>query len=169
MGFSISWIAFKNKTKEEVLGATGLNDTGETEEIPESPVSGAALPSGWYLLFFNKYAHAFLKPKTLSALSKDCQVVGCQVEEHVMASGAFCYENGNRLWSVSHESERGIYHVTVEGLAPRSLSALHARLVERQNEEGGDKAGVDYIFDVPVELAYEICVFRHDRWKFDWG
>jgi hypothetical protein len=28
---------------------------------------------------------------------------------------------------------------------------------------------VDYMFDVPVELAAELTGFRHDRWKFEWG
>ena len=31
------------------------------------------------------------------------------------------------------------------------------------------KADVDFVFDVPVQLAAELCGYQHDRWKFDWG
>jgi len=34
---------------------------------------------------------------------------------------------------------------------------------------GGEKADVDYVFDIPVELVTQLCGYRYDKWKFDWG
>ena len=42
-------------------------------------------------------------------------------------------------------------------------------LLKQQDAEGGSKALVDYVFDIPVRLAEDLCGYRHDRWKFDWG
>lgn len=163
MGFSISWIAVSGKTQANILQSLSLVDTSETDEANESPVSGAQLPGGWYLLFLNDFAHPFIRPPLLQQLSAQCKVLVCQVEEHVMASAACMYENGVKTWSVSHESENGIYHLAKEGSLPTSLDQLHAELKASQDAEGGVDAEVDHIFDVPVALAAAICGYRHDR------
>src|SRR5438128_12635623 len=86
-----------------------------------------------------------------------------------MASAAFLYEHGERKWAVRHDSERGIYDLTVDGHPPELLSQIHAQLKTLQDNAGGADANVDYIFDVPLELAAKLCGYRHDRWQFEWG
>lgn len=167
MGFSIAWIAFHGLTKAEVLSHVDLVDTQERDEANESPISGSELPGGWYVLFLSDVAHPYLSAESLQRLSKGCTVLGCQVEEHVMVSASFLYENGARIWHILHESEKGVYNLEIEGAPPGSFSIAEFR--QKQHEAGGESADVDYIFDAPVELAQAICGFRHDRWKFDWG
>jgi hypothetical protein len=163
MGFSISWIAVSGKAKDEVLKSLSLADTNEPGEANESPVSGAALPGGWYLLFLNDYAHPYLAAARLAELSRGGQALACQVEEHVMATAAFMYADGVRQWDVTHESAGGLYHLDIEGTPPAQLGEIHARLAAEQDAEGGEEAEVDCMFDVPVELAATICGYRHDR------
>jgi hypothetical protein len=169
MGYSISWLAVRGLTKDEILARLHLGDTGEVDEANEAPVSGAELPTGWYALFLNDFTHPFLGPRALQNLSKGCAVVGCQVEEHVMVSASFYYIDGRHAWTLTHESEKGIKHLELHGATPGFLAELHAAGLKRQDEEGGEGAAVDYIFEVPLEAAERVCGYRHDRWKFDWG
>jgi hypothetical protein len=47
----------QGRGKDDVLAAIGLVDTGKAEEANEAPVSGAVLPTGWYVAFFNDYSY----------------------------------------------------------------------------------------------------------------
>jgi hypothetical protein len=42
VGFSVSWIAFQSKGKDDVLSATGLVDTRLADEANEAAMSGLA-------------------------------------------------------------------------------------------------------------------------------
>jgi hypothetical protein len=167
MGYSISWMAFQSKNKQHVLSLLGLVDTAEADEANEAPISGAALPTGWYVVFFNDYS--FTTPARMTKFSAGSTVISCQVEEHVMASASSLYKNGRHVWTVAHESERGRYDLSVDGDLPDLFRDLRDSLLKQQDDAGGEKADVDFVFDVPVQLAEELCGYRHDRWKFDWG
>jgi hypothetical protein len=169
MGYSISWIAFRHKTKDQVLEAARLVDTGESDEDNEAPMAGATLPGDWYLVRLDDCFHPFVTPSALAKFSDGCQVLGCQIEEGTMASDAFFYDHGHRVWNVTHQSERGIYDLAIEGAPPEFFGALRERLIEQQDKEGGEAADVDFIFDIPIQLAAEICLYRHDNAYFDWG
>jgi hypothetical protein len=54
MGYSPSWAALKAGNLEAVCSALGLRATGKREEHPECKVTGAALPTGWYAILFNR-------------------------------------------------------------------------------------------------------------------
>jgi hypothetical protein len=169
MGFSISWTAFRGKTKNQILGETKFADTGEPDEYSESPVSGAELAGGWYVLFFNDVAHPLALPTSLGKLSQACEVISCQIEEHSMVSTASNFKNGQFVWFVAHNSSEGTYNIHTQGSLPPSFEAIQTRLKREQDEAGGEKAGVDCIFDVPIELAAAACGYRHDKTKFEWG
>ena len=167
MGFSISWIGFKAEDKDEALRLLGLVDTGELDEANESPLSGAVLPTGWFIVFSNDFD--FATPKRLAELSLGRQVIACQVEEHVMVSAAYCYDDGEAVWWASHVSDSGRYDLTAEGALPDGFAALKDRLFKEQEAEGGAEADVDFVFDVPVEQALAICGYRYDQCTYEWG
>jgi hypothetical protein len=167
MGYSISWIALQGKSKEDILALASLVDTGTSDEANEAPMSVASLPMGWTVLFFNDYDA--MTPARLAAWSSGCRAVACQVEEHVMASNAVFYEDGRHLWTVSHQSDQGLYDLQVQGRPPEPFEEIKTRLLKEQDDNGGEAADVDYVFDVPLELATALCSYQHDRWKFDWG
>jgi hypothetical protein len=169
MGFAISWLAVKGKSKDQILAETELRDTGEADDWNKSPESGAALPEGWYVLFLRNYSHSLVKPKSLAKLSAGCQVIACQIEEHVMASSAVMYADGQRAWQVQHEGDVEIENLAAEGALPVNFAAIRDRLIKQQKDEGGDPPDVDFYFEVPLELALAICRFKHDEAEFDWG
>jgi hypothetical protein len=153
VGYSISWIAFQGKGKDDVLSLMGLVDTGEADRTRRSPVSGAALPTGWYVLFFNEYS--FITPGRLAKLSAGCVVVACEVEEHVGASASFLYKDGRHVWTVTHEPDAGSHDLSVDGDPPGVFPRVRDSVLREQ----------DHAFEIPVQLAAELCGYWHDRWK----
>ena len=93
------------------------------------------------------------------------EVVYCFVEDRVMFGRASGWKDGKFLWSVTHDCEKGKYHLEIKGDAPLSLKGIHAKLVSKQDAAGGEQADVDHIYDAPAELAKDLTGFRHDQDK----
>ena len=55
MGYSLSWAAVKNGTIETICAACNLRRTGQREEIPESKIVAAEIPTGWHLALYNTH------------------------------------------------------------------------------------------------------------------
>ena len=148
-----------------MLEALALRGTGATEEIPESEITGAELPGGWYLVVSQRDCLGFTKDKALEQLSTLGEVIICFVEEHVMCSLAGCWRAGQRVWSVYHDCDgrSGNLHLDVQGQPPPAFVEIRDRLMSEQEAAGGKKAGVDFVFDVPVELARAVTGYRHDQ------
>jgi hypothetical protein len=167
MGFSISWIGFRGISKAEVLSRTSLRDTGVLDDALESPFSIAEFPDGWIILHSNDFNYA--SPEKVARLSSGCRVIACLIEEHVMFSAAACFEDANNVWSIVHDSERGIYALETTGYLPAEFAAARDQLSKEQDDNGGDKSDVDFIFDVPLDTAAAICGYKHDIWTGDSG
>jgi hypothetical protein len=54
MGWSLSWAALKDGNLQTACAALGLRPTGKREETAESKIVGAQLPTGWYVIQFNR-------------------------------------------------------------------------------------------------------------------
>jgi hypothetical protein len=163
VGFKISWIGFDGKDKTAALTMAGLKDTGEPDEFNETPFSGADIPGGWFILFCNDFG--FVSPQRLARLSIDGRIIACQVHEGIMFSAAYGYERGKRVWELAHNAQQNIDDLSVFGSPPPSFEPVRRRLTRQQEAA----AGVDYIFDIPVEVAAGICGYRYGRMKFEWG
>ena len=169
MGFNISWLGFSGKSRDEVLAALHLTDTGIWDEACESPISVASVPNGWTIVWFNRFDHPFAEDASLRLFSQGCVVVAVHVHEGIMFSGLEVYRDGAPVWSVTHNAQEGMYNLTTDGVLPEPFTEIRARLTAEQNREGGEKAKVDCMFDIPVEAANALAGFRHDQWRFDWG
>lgn len=161
MGFSLSWIAVKNSTPEAVCDRLSLRVTGERGN-PDSPLSAASLPGGWYLVISDHDEQRLTDPKTLAGLSTLGEVVACYVEEHVMISSAELWRDGQRVWTVNHDAQTGMDHLSAEGNLPPQFAEIRASLQAAQKADGGNKSEVDHIFEIPVELAFSITGYRYD-------
>ncbi len=117
MGYSLSWAAIKNGKPEAIHSLLGLRPTEVWVRIHESKTVGANLPTGWYLVSFKRKE---LGADILTKLSSMAEVVYCFVEDHVMFSRASGWKDGKFLWSVTHDREKGIYHLEIKGDAPLS-------------------------------------------------
>ena len=166
MGFRISWIGLKDIEAPKALALAGLRDTEEVDEASESFASWTTLPANWVIIFYNDFNYP--SDEFLQLLSAGCSVLSAQIHEGIMYSGIRYHDHGEELWSVSHDCENGIYDVDVSGEPPSLLTAIRDRLTAKQRD-AGERCGVDYVFDVPVELAEAMCGYRHDRWRFEWG
>lgn len=161
MGFSISWIGFHSLGRTETLARGGFRGTGVVESFPTGNICFAALPTGWSLLFSKDVEYA--SPSVLAHLSEGATVLGCQVEEHSMVSAATLCTNGQQIWHVMHDSDAGRYDLNATGTLPAQFAAIRSRLFAKQDAE--PETGfmrVDYVFDIPVELAASFTGYRHD-------
>jgi len=146
---------------EAVCAVFGVRPTGQREEIPESDIVAAALPSGWRLVVINGNV---IPERILEELSRQGEVVYCFVEDHVMFSCASRWSSGNEVWRVAHDGcEKGMFHLEVKGQPPARLETIRRKMLDRQEADGGAKSDVDHIYEVPVELAKELTGFRHDE------
>ena len=172
MGVSLSFLAIKGAAPADIHRALGVTDTGIVSpefEYPRPPVRGAVLPDGWYLVLLKDLCHCFiLSDEILGRLSQGCEVIGCQVDEHEMYSTCFSFRDGAMRWEVEHDSNEDEDHLKVTGEPPAAFTGIAARLRAKQAQRQPGPVQVDYIFDVPLELAALCCGYRHDT-RADWG
>ena len=160
VGISISWLAVRGAQRDDVLEALGLVETDERDEFPtESPISGAVLADGWYVVVLDRYGHALLNDDTLHRVSKLGEVVAGAGEEHVMCSFSSGWQDGRRLWWVMHDAQVGIDHLEVEGEMPSGFDQIRDHLISQQEAEGGSEAEVDYVYDIPLDTAKLVSGF----------
>ena len=167
MGYRISWLAAKALSKSALLAHFELRDTGVLDEANEAPFSVAELPTGWTVLWSDD--QAFANIERASGLSHLAPVISCWVNETVMFSSAYYFEGGDFKWFAGHNAQDGIFDLQFEGELPEQFSTIRDSLLAQQQSEGGDASDVDFVFDIPLELARSICGFKHDLWKFEWG
>jgi hypothetical protein len=142
--------------------ALGPSPTGQIEEFPESRFSSAKLTTGWRLIWSNKYNCPVLM-NALATFASECDVVACQIEEHVMASSAELWRNGGRRWWLSHEGIDGPKGLESDGTLPQSYGVIRKEMEDAQLAEGGEAADVDYIFEIPLKVAQSLVGFKHDE------
>jgi hypothetical protein len=165
MGFRVQLIAVAGKEPRAVQRAFGVTATGRREEIAESPVVGAEMPDGAYLLYINDSGRITPEDEVFARLSEDASLVACYVNETVMESYACAWADGAKRWSVFHDAQQGIKHLETCGALPPEFQAIRDRLFVQQNAEGG----ADFIFDIPVELFAAVGGIRYDHDLADAG
>lgn len=164
MGFSLSWVAVKGKSLEQVLPILELEPTGEHLDEAEAVFCATTLKNGWCVVISDAVRTPLFDQAILQNLSSNNgQVVWCMVEEHVMCSAADAYHNGQKTWSVGYSGENGIADVHSTGNLPTEFDQILADLQTQQTQAGGTQADVDYIHDVAISLAHAITSFRHDE------
>ena len=161
MGVSISWLAVSDMEPEAIHKQLGLLASREFDADIKYPFAGRVLPSGWYLVVANRCDSPMVRDDMLSSLSMSARVVAASIEEHVMYCFSACWLNGKQEWRVQHEAEKGNTHLDVSGVPPEELETLRQGALARQLCHD-DEIGVDYVFDVPLELAKRVVGFRHD-------
>ncbi len=163
MGWSLSWAALKGGNLQTVCSALGLRATGKRERIAESKMAGTALPTGWYVVVFNRTE---IKDNTLEKLSQAGEAVCCFVEDHVMFCSAAAWKNGQKLWRVAHDGgEDKVLHLETSGELPVEFESIRESVFAKQAQEAAerDELKVDHVYELPAELAKKLTRFRHDQ------
>lgn len=166
MGFKIAWCAVRGVSPEvvhEVFELGSLGRAGEHEVIDDD-VYGIALPE-WYVVVANTSYRA-ARPYYVETMPFDvitqrgAEALGCHVHETTMISGAMGWSEGVERWRLYHDGgQEGVGHLEVSGTPPEALGPIERAL--RQKQEGVSK--VDYVFDIPVDVAHALVGYRHDR------
>lgn len=162
MGAALSWLVVRGKPASAVLAELGLRPTGRRSLEGEAPLVGAASADGWYLVVADAAEHRLLEPAVVGPLSRDCQVVTCTVEEHVMFSAAAEWRDGRERWRVWHRGEDGPVGLEETGTLPAEYAGIRDELQAQQRAAGGAAAEVDHLFDIPVALVRALTGYRHD-------
>jgi hypothetical protein len=165
MGFSLTWLAIKDISRDAALAALQLRGTGRFEEFAESEITAAALPNDWYLIVYQRAnPETFPGKDILAGITANTEAIICFVEEHVMVSHAACWRNGQQIWSITHDVHvDGIKHLEIDGALPPNFTAIRERLFAEQRARAAEDPKVDCIFDIPVEVAEQLTTYRHDR------
>ena len=159
MGFRVQLIAVSGKEQRTVQHDYGVVPTGKREEIPESPVVGAPLPDGAYLLYINDQDKIVPDDKVFARLSNGASVIACYANETVMNSYACAWLNGVECWSVFHDAQQNTEHLETSGTLPPEFQPIRDRLFAEQ--QGDD--GADFIFDISIELFAALGGIRYDH------
>lgn len=165
MSFALAWFAVQGVGKDEFLDRTGFTDTGELDEYFDQDHSGGELPDGWYVVLTNDLGLA--DPARFAQWSAGGRLVAVVVHEETSNTLATEWKDGRQLWSVSHDGAEGGDELAVEGQLPDVFEELKQEAVAAQadaKDEGGD---VNFVYDIPLDLAAEITGFRHDELGFD--
>lgn len=165
MGFSVYWIAVKGISKANVLTRLKFRETDEVDEWNEAPFSWSEIATGWIIITSNENDSLFLESAT--ALSLGAELLLCQVEESAMYSTISYFENGREVWNVTHNGQESISDLSVQGTPPPACAEIEENLTNQQKQDA--TGSVDYLFDLPIELAARITGYRHDQIQFTWG
>src|SRR5688500_173414 len=102
MGTSLSWLAVRARSPEELLSESGLIATGRRQEFPVSELVWASLPGGW-TLFVADDPQAYGDEVLALLMSRRAEAVVCVVEEHSMMSMAAGWKDGREAWTVMYD------------------------------------------------------------------
>lgn len=163
MGYSLSWLAVKGKPPQAVRDELAFRLAGKREEIPEADLSAVEMPSGWYLIVANHSEQVASDAAMQRLSSSGGELVTCFVEEHVMFSSASSWKDGRKSWSVIHNAQERRDHLDTQGDLPAAFNSILCQFKTKQQDADANKRRVDFIFDVPVELARGLVGYRHDK------
>ena len=149
-------IALQGKSPEDVHLDFELEATGESFEIAVGPASCASLPNGWNILYFNE--SKLPEDDAFRESSKGGKLLFNLVCETTMMSYATSWVDGAQIWSVLHDSNQGAEHLTTTGMLPPQFNGLRDALLKKQETSDG----VDFVFDVPVDLFASSTGMRYD-------
>lgn len=165
MSVSLVWVAAQGIDKEEFLERAGFEDTGEIDEYFEHDHSGGELPEGWFVILSSDMG--LIEPAKLAKWSAGARLVAAAVHEDAASSLATEWRDGTLVWSASHDGSEGGDRLDVEGVLPSVFEELKEEAAAAQAESEAGGGGVNFVFDIPLDLAAEITGFRHDEMGFD--
>ncbi len=166
MSFKASWIAIPAAGYSSVLGRLGLKETKQNDNANETLLSGALVGEDWYVVFSNDIT--FAGDKGASALSNVDRCIACAMDENSIFSSVTEYRKGLKRWSVEHDAQVGNLHLKVEGVPPEAFKPIGEKFLNLQNSQDTLDGSIDYLFEVPIELAANITGYRYDRMNYDW-
>ncbi|WP_439636477.1 hypothetical protein [Oceanicaulis sp.] len=167
MGFNIGWIGVRSPERSDILDLLGVQDTYVHDEVNETPMSWAHLPTGWTILFFNTPDERFEQAYT--ALAQTSDVIACVALETTMDCHVLRACRGKALWSLLYQAEQKHLGVQVGGTPPSCFQLIQQSLGEAQAVSDANGDDVDHLFEIPLQVAEQETGYAYGRSRFDWG
>lgn len=162
MGFSISWVAFHDLPLAKAALVFGLALTGETDEVFDFAYNGAVVDKNWSFVIFDDVNMDLVDEKRMASLSTGRDVVVVHNIDTVMLQWAEQWRDGHEVWSIRHTSADGARNLEVTGNLPSCFDEIRrARFADQDREDAG-AAEIDFIADIPLQVAECMTGFRHD-------
>ena len=162
MGFSISWLGFRDYSMKDAAALFG-REIGESSEDFDAPINAYVSDKNWAIVILQPCSFPNPPYQYVAAISKGREVTVAHVEEHLMFARAELWRDGKNIWKVWHNGDQNVRDLHVMGDLPASFEALKQQCFSKQDEEDTKVAAVDFVFDLPLDLAAELTGFRHDE------
>lgn len=163
MGITLAWMALQEGKKEDLLERLGLEEIGETSEDIGPDFAYGETSEGWSILVMKDPPSD--TDETMAAAAPEGASLYGFMSETVMFSELRGYVDGRKSWSVIHEPEKDARAI-VHGKPPEPFNHIKQEL-EAEQAAAGDKQ-VDYLFDLPMELAARLSGYRPAQGGVDW-
>ncbi|MER9138696.1 hypothetical protein NKI20_20825 [Mesorhizobium sp. M0830] len=162
MGFSISWLGFRDYGAKEAAALFG-RQLGDPSEDFDAPISVYASEKHWAIIILQPCSFPNPPSQYLAAISQGREVIIAHIEEHMMFARVELWRDGKNIWKVWHGADKNVRDLHTTGDLPSSFEALKRRCFSKQDEEDIKGTEVDFVFDLPLDLAAELTGFRHDE------
>lgn len=157
MGIRATLYVFDAAKAAAVLPMLGLSETARRDDDHVEPL-GRCVENGRYLIWHNNPREVLLTDQDIDAASVHCTIDVLSVNETTMTASLTGHENGQHVWSVFHDGQKGVADIATFGAPPQEwLSLRDSKAIAQQ-----DDPLVDHMFDVPCELFELRTGFRHD-------
>jgi hypothetical protein len=164
---SLSWLVVESGDAAAITKALAVQRTGSQAQRHRMPLAGRVLDDGRYLIVAGSVDHPAFARRKLAALAHLAPFTFCELEEHVMWSSVERWERGRKTWSVAHRGEDSALDLRTNGNLPAEFAALETAALAQQHAEGGVAAGVDLLFDLPIDFARHQTGVHPDDPAFD--
>jgi hypothetical protein len=162
MGINLAWFAVEDADRHDLLARLGLEEAGDSNNEVSVRYACAEFPNGWFILTTKGSHRAF--ERALATASAGRLAIAGELSETVMVSQTRAVRDGRQVWSVLHDPNKDLNGIEFEGEPPSNLGEILAKAQAAQKSD----SEVDYIFDVPIELAAQICGYRPGDGACDW-
>ncbi|HKR87369.1 MAG TPA: hypothetical protein VJS38_04280 [Phenylobacterium sp.] len=166
MGANLNWLAVQGVDKVDLLERLGFVEAGLSSDELNVPVACAVLPKSWVVIA--SWGKGLDLDRLLPRASAGTLALGGEMDDRVMFSQLGAFQDGAPAWAVTHDPDRGLDNVTVQGEPPGLLAQVRAELVAEQAGDGFED--VDYMFEAPVRLSERLCGYHPEaplpvEWK----
>jgi hypothetical protein len=154
-----------------VLSRLHLSTESQSNEPVYDPgLYGLALPTGWYLAIGDGCDYMDqLEEHQAATLSRVGETLFFYTDDAPMCTRLASYGNGSLVWAITYDGSNGVGEPEIEGDPPPCAFDLLTKVRNEQEEAGGQKAGVDHIYELTAEVALTLIGFRHDQTLADGG
>lgn len=157
MGLNTTWIAAKDISKDRVLEALGLIETGEFEGMTIPPAAVAEFPGDWVVVHYDR-PWLFKASDAVAVRFPKGDFLWGTSSETVMWSGAYGVRDGVQIWAIVHDCGQEQPATEVSGSPPAEMAAIMDDLARKQAEPGNEH--VDYLFEAPMAVTTALCGYN---------